>query len=122
MEETPQVQMAAYYQYGRTNWHACRRPERGLNVSIYVDDMRLRYGRMIMCHMIADTEQEMHDFADHIGVKRRWFQRDHYDICLRTKARARQYGAIEVTRRAMVRLRRDFRNGMQFGVPERSAP
>jgi hypothetical protein len=86
---------------------------------IYVDDMRSRYGRMIMCHMIADTEGELHDFAEEIGIARHWYQGDHYDICLKTKARALRRGAIEVTRRAMVGLRRDFRKGIGFGVPRR---
>lgn len=87
-------------------------------MTVYVDDMRSRYGRMVMCHMIADTEWELHEFARHIGIRRKWFQGDHYDICMVKKALARRSGAIEVTRRAMVRLRRDFRNGISFGVPE----
>lgn len=91
-------------------------------MTVYVDNARHRYGRMIMCHMIADTEQELHDFAARIGIARRHYQGDHYDICLQKKALARQYGAIEVTTRAMVRLRRDFRAGIQFGVPEAGAP
>jgi hypothetical protein len=87
-------------------------------MTVYVDDMRLRYGRMIMCHMLADTEQELHDFAKALGLARRHYQGDHYDVCLATKRRALKLGAIEVTRRAMVRLRRDFRAGIAFGVPE----
>lgn len=90
-------------------------------MTIYVDDFRARYGRMIMCHMIAETEWELHDFADHLGISRDHFQGDHYDICLATKRRALRFGAIEVTRRAMVRLRRDFRAGIGFGMPELGA-
>lgn len=68
-------------------------------MTVYVDDMRARYGRMIMCHMIADTEAELHEMADAIGVARRWYQGDHYDIALSKRALAVQCGARQITRR-----------------------
>lgn len=73
-------------------------------MSVYVDDMQAPYGRMIMCHMIADTDAELHAMADRIGVARRWFQRDHYDICLAKRAQAVAYGAIEIGRRQCARI------------------
>jgi hypothetical protein len=57
-------------------------------MTVYVDDMRARYGRMVMCHMVADTEAELHAMADRIGVARRWYQGDHYDVCLAKRALA----------------------------------
>ena len=68
-------------------------------MTIYVDDMRAPYGRLIMCHMVADTEQELHTMADKIGVARKWYQGDHYDIALSKRALAVQYGAVEITQR-----------------------
>ncbi len=58
-------------------------------MTVYVDDMRAPYGRMVMCHMLADTDDELHAMADHIGVARRWHQKagtphSHYDICLKS--------------------------------------
>lgn len=50
-----------------------------------------------MCHMVADTEQELHAMADRIGVARRWYQGDHYDIALSKRALAVQSGALEIT-------------------------
>lgn len=44
-------------------------------MSVFVDDARLPYGRMLMCHMWADTLDELLGMADRIGVKRRWLQR-----------------------------------------------
>ena len=75
-------------------------------MSVYVDNMRARYGRMVMCHMLADTEAELHAMADGIGVARRWYQGDHYDICLTKRAAAVARGAVEVTTREIVRIRR----------------
>lgn len=76
---------------------------------VYVDDMKAKFGRMIMCHMIADTEAELHAMADRIGVARRWHQGDHYDIALSKKTSAIAFGALEITQRqcgAMVSRRR----------------
>jgi hypothetical protein len=70
-------------------------------MTVYVDDMRANYGRMIMCHMIADTLDELHAMADTIGVQRKWFQADaswpHYDIALTKRALAVTAGAEEIT-------------------------
>lgn len=82
-------------------------------MTVYVDSMRARLGRMIMCHMIADTEAELHAMADKIGVARRWHQGcgadSHYDIALGKRAMAVALGAVEITRRqcaAMIARRR----------------
>lgn len=73
-------------------------------MTVYVDDMRASFGRMIMCHMIADTEDELHAMAARIGVARKWHQgtagRDsHYDIALSKRALAIDYGAGSITLR-----------------------
>lgn len=68
-------------------------------MTVYVDNMRAPYGRLIMCHMIADTDEELHAMADKIGVARRWHQGDHYDICLSKRALAVSFGAQEITLR-----------------------
>lgn len=77
-------------------------------MSVYVDDMRASYGRMKMCHMIADSSNELNAMADAIGVARRWIQhagtwREHYDVCLSMRAKAVALGAIQVTQRELVR-------------------
>lgn len=51
---------------------------------VYVDDMRAPYRMMVMCHMVADTPEELHAMAGHIGVARKWYQGDHYAFALRS--------------------------------------
>lgn len=75
-------------------------------MSVYVDDMQANYGRMKMCHMIADSTEELLAMADLIRVARRWLQhggthREHFDICLSKRALAVQAGAIEITWREL---------------------
>jgi hypothetical protein len=82
-------------------------------MTVYVDDMRAPFGRMVMCHMIADTDEELHAMAASIGVSRMWHQKpgtpkSHYDISLSKRALAVVAGAIEITWKqtsAMVRRR-----------------
>lgn len=78
-------------------------------MTVYVDNARHRVGRLVLCHMGADSLDELHAMAMHLGV-RRWFQdkpgRPHYDICLSNRARAIAAGAVEVSSRDLVRLMR----------------
>ena len=81
-------------------------------MTVYVDPPKYPYRRMIMCHMVADTLDELHGMADRIGVARRWFQpksSPHYDICKSKRSLAIKYGAVEVDRRGMVRVIRRLR-------------
>lgn len=66
-------------------------------MTVYVDNMRAPYGRMIMCHMLADSEEELHAMADATGVARKWYQDWHYDICLSKRKQAVALGAVEIT-------------------------
>ncbi len=80
-------------------------------MSVYVDDMRAPFGNMVMCHMWADTREELFAMADRIGVQRKWFQRpasikllgmkaswEHFDIAHSKRALAVKYGAIQTDR------------------------
>lgn len=77
-------------------------------MSVYVDDVQHAFGRMKMCHLWADTEEELLAMVDLIGVDRKWIQGHptlsfgkhkeaswvHFDISLSKKALAIQNGAI----------------------------
>jgi len=78
-------------------------------MTVYVDQMQAPYGRMIMCHMVADTDEELHAMADRIGVARRWHQKrgtphSHYDICKAKRARAVALGAVEIGRQELAEI------------------
>ena len=60
-------------------------------------------------HMIADTEAELHTMAAQIGLRREWFQGDHYDVTPTKRERAIQFGAILLDRRDFVYTLRRFR-------------
>lgn len=87
-------------------------------MTVYVDDMRAPFGRLVMCHMIADTEAELHAMADAIGVARRWYQGDHYDVALSKRRLAVERGAREITWRELGCMVANRRAGGELGAPE----
>lgn len=71
-------------------------------MAVYVDDMEAPFGRLVMCHMVADTHVELMAMATTIGVAHRWLQSpgnhgEHFDICKSKRVRAVLAGAIEIT-------------------------
>lgn len=76
---------------------------------VYVDDMKAVFHRMVMCHMLADTDEELHEMAAKIGVARKWHQKagtvhSHYDVCMSMRAKAVKLGAVEITRAQVAEL------------------
>lgn len=81
-------------------------------MTVYVDDMRAPFGCMTMCHMWADTDEELLEMADAIGVARKWIQGHpvlsfgkhkraswvHFDVSLGCRGLAVRYGAVETDR------------------------
>lgn len=77
-------------------------------MSVYVDNAKHPFGRLLMCHMWADTRAELFAMADRIGIQRKWFQRpaglgvagmdaswEHFDIAQSKRAMAVAAGAVE---------------------------
>lgn len=92
---------------------------------VYVDDMKAEYQpshrpgfKYIMSHMVADTDEELHEMAHKIGVQRRWFQKDHYDVTQTSRKLAVQHGAIEITQRQCAIMMMNRRRGSPMGTPE----
>lgn len=87
---------------------------------VYIDNYNAPYRNMIMCHMIADTTEELLQMCDAIGVNRKWIQypntcNEHFDIRSSKKAKAVKLGAIEIRARdyaTMVNIKRDIARGL----------
>ena len=80
-------------------------------MTVYVDESIHPFGRMTMCHMWADTLDELYRMVDTIGVQRKWLQRPaglglvgmdaswiHFDIAKAKRALAVKAGAVETDR------------------------
>ena len=69
-------------------------------MTCYVDDVEHRFGRMKMCHLWADSLEELYAMVDRIGVQRKWLQKPpsaswvHFDISLTKKRLAIEAGAV----------------------------
>lgn len=77
-------------------------------MSVYVDDMEATFHGMKMCHMIADSTEELLAMAVAIGVQTKWIQSrgtpsEHFDICLTKKRKAIEQGAVQITQRELAR-------------------
>lgn len=84
-------------------------------MAVYVDDMKASFGRMKMCHMIAESTDELLAMADRIGVARKWLQKagtsyEHFDIAMSKRALAVASGAIEISRMDLGQKLRAWRN------------
>ena len=90
-------------------------------MAVYVDRMNARYGRMRMCHMVADTHDELVGMADGIGVDRKWMQKEgsileHFDICLAKKRLALGLGAVETDMSGLAAVIARKRNSRRRGI------
>jgi hypothetical protein len=98
-------------------------------MTVYVDDAFIpaTVGRVRgrWCHLFADTEDELHAFAQGIGLRRSWYQQPkgvgrlplvpeslkaqmwHYDVTEGRRAAAVLAGAVQVTRREALQIMKD---------------
>lgn len=89
-------------------------------MAVYVDAAVSEYGRMVMCHMLADTRAELDDMADKIEVARKHYQSPmspkvsfpHYDICKSKRALAIQNGAVPIRRQMLAQHMRGVKKAI----------
>jgi allophanate hydrolase subunit 1 len=84
---------------------------------VYVDNMKAAFRGMIMCHMLADSDEELHAMAARLGLKMEWHQKpgtvhSHYDIALSKRRLAVHFGAIEITRSQLVAILKKKREAL----------
>jgi hypothetical protein len=74
------------------------------SVAVLVDEARWRWRGRLWCHLVSDTSYiELHGFAESLGIPRRAFHGDHYDIPEDRRAEVVTAGALEVDSRELVR-------------------
>jgi hypothetical protein len=70
--------------------------------------------------MVSDVSvDELHQFAEHLGVPRRAFHGDHYDLPQHVRDLALVHGAIEVSSREVVAIL--MRTGLRMSPAQRRA-
>lgn len=82
-------------------------------MGVYVDRLQ-DYGwhRGPSCHLIADSVEELIEFAESMGLRREWFQAKstpHFDLTADARKIAVAHGAIELTNRDLVAKIRELR-------------
>lgn len=81
-------------------------------MAVYVDDFYVtgvKFGRMKMSHMCADSTEELLAMADKINLARKWIQcegegKEHFDVAMSTRKKAIAAGAIPKPMRELAKL------------------
>lgn len=75
-------------------------------MTVYIDECSLKFRGKVWSHMVADSLDELHAFAQMLRLKREWFQHrtlyPHYDVTQSVKAKALQRGAQSCDKRTVV--------------------
>lgn len=75
-------------------------------MAVYVDFANISFKQDKWCHLLADSLDELHDFASLINVDKRWFHKNasypHYDITIRTREIAIRKGALPSDRKKII--------------------
>ncbi|MDI1241795.1 MAG: DUF4031 domain-containing protein [bacterium] len=83
-------------------------------MAVYVDGLRdygWRHGPS--CHLLADSVEELIEFAESMEMRREWFQAKstpHFDLTADGRTAAVSMGAIELTNRELVAKIRELRH------------
>ena len=73
-------------------------------MAILIDEPRWWWRGQRWCHLVSDASiDELHAFADVVGIPRRGFQGDHYDVPEERRDAIVAAGAIEVPSRELLR-------------------
>jgi hypothetical protein len=89
-------------------------------VTVLIDEARWWWRGKKWCHLISDSSyDELHDFAERVGIPRRGFQGDHYDVPEEYREDLIAAGAEQVESRELVRRLRAA--GLRLTPAERRA-
>lgn len=82
-------------------------------MAVYVNPMQIclrnkKWPYKEACHLVADSIDELHRFAQGIGLKKAWFQNHeflpHYDLTRGMRYKAVKQGAIEIDNHRFVEM------------------
>jgi hypothetical protein len=79
---------------------------------VYVDPLFDHGEKGLWCHLTGDPLEELHDFAQQLGLRRAWFQPKsipHYDLNPYLRELAVNNGAIALDRKAFLKVVREIR-------------
>jgi len=87
-------------------------------VAVLVDEPIWPFRGRLWCHLVSDTSyDELHDLAQRLGIPRRGFQGDHYDVPAELRAEAIALGAQPVSGRDLITRLRASGLRRRKGVP-----
>ena len=89
-------------------------------VTVLIDEPRWWFRGRRWSHLVSDSDlEELHAFADRVGIPRRGFQGDHYDVPEDHRDEMLEAGAVLVESRELVRRLRAA--GLRLTPAERRA-
>ncbi len=91
-----------------------------VSMTVLIDEARWWYRGRKWCHMVSDDNlDELHTLAHAIGIPRRGFHGDHYDVPEEWRVEAIAAGAVIVDSRELVRRLRAA--GLRLSPAQRRA-
>ncbi len=95
-------------------------------MAIYVDFMCIEFRGHKWCHMLADSLQELHDFAALIEVDERLFHRNasypHYDVTVQMRLIALENGAITADRKMIIKCAKKLKVELNSQIALSASP
>lgn len=89
-------------------------------MAILIDEARWWWRGRRWCHLVSDVSyDELHEFANRVGIPRGGFQGDHYDVPEEYRGGLIDAGAVPVESRELVRRLRGA--GLRLSPAERRA-
>lgn len=94
-------------------------------MAVYVDNAKVKWRGKQWCHLVADTIEELHEFAYQLGLQRHWFQHaasyPHYDVTVEVREIALSIGAIQGDRISVISCARKMKAQLHRKIAPRKA-
>ena len=92
-------------------------------MTVYIDHALIRSRGYRWCHLLSDASfEELHAFAGRLGLSRKRFHGDHYDVLESERDQAVYLGAKSIERRDLTELIPRLRErGLRLRPSERAA-